>query len=492
MGGVGWFGSDIVTAQTSTNSSIATNQMDITSSHSVDNTFSYLPTNYYNIYNGCNNNIRYTTRHNLPSLHYDPGAANVYNVLLEYNDKPNGCPSNFGNNPNPGPVPMPILPTGGINEVLSNMGAKGTAYLSLLYNYYNLIDGGNTEMLLNTIELSWPENAWDLRAVLLSKSPYLSKDVLVETAMKGTLPQAMLLEVILANPDACRSEDVLEILGENIPNPFPEYLIEVVRANKDNKTLRTAMEEIISSVSKEFSDLNKLLIDYSLMDSTYNVAEARIYMLKRGGLYDYYAVAESYIDEGNMDSVWYYFYKIPEVFKMNETDIAEWDNYKDYYSCRGRLIDRNLNLMQLGSDEELTVLQTIADLETGRASALAQNILCFFYEKCKDDPSEENGENRLLSSKPLSGVKKTNMNIVKATPNPANVYVDFSWQLPILNGDAILTIADGTGKLIEQRNINNNYGHWIWDTRNVNSGVYYYDIKADKTSFGSDKLIIRK
>ena len=30
------------------------------------------------------------------------------------------------------------------------------------------------------------------------------------------------------------------------------------------------------------------------------------------------------------------------------------------------------------------------------------------------------------------------------------------------------------------------------DTRNVNNGVYYYDIKTDKTSFGSGKLIIRK
>jgi predicted secreted protein len=126
---------------------------------------------------------------------------------------------------------------------------------------------------------------------------------------------------------------------------------------------------------------------------------------------------------------------------------------------------------------------------------LAQNILCFGYQLCVDYlPIEGEGE-QLKFTKPEKSAKEVinaAYNKITTTPNPANVYVAFSWELPLLKGEAQLIITDINGKAITQKTIASKRGQWIWDTRAIKRGAYLYKIKTDNECLGNGKVIINK
>ncbi len=77
-----------------------------------------------------------------------------------------------------------------------------------------LIDGGNTNMLISDIQTAWTKDVWDIRADLLSKSPFLSEDAIFILIAERPLPDAMMLEVLAANPDISSKNKTLGFIQE--------------------------------------------------------------------------------------------------------------------------------------------------------------------------------------------------------------------------------------------------------------------------------------
>ena len=395
----------------------------------------------------------------------------------------NTCPS-YGN--------FSSLPADTKAQLRSEYSGKEATYINLLYNYNSLINGGNTNLLLNKIEMSWPKDAWELRAELLSKSPYLKEDVLREMAKKGILPQAMVLEICLANPDGTRNKEFIDFLGEKIPNPLPQYMLDLIVANWDAKTVLTLLEGSLADVSSKMAVISNLLISNCMLDSIINKDEARSWLLRRGNISDYYSVAESYIESNNFDNALNYANQIPDLFKLSKEQQAEHLNFKNYVEFRGSIAESGKNIMQL-KDNDIETLQQIANNNTGRSSVLAQNILCFGYQLCVDYLPADGKGGQLKFTKPQKTAKEVinaAYNKITATPNPADVYVAFTWELPLLESDAILIITDVNGKSIEQKTINTKNGQWIWDTRTIKKGIYFYEIKTDNERLGNGKIVI--
>lgn len=53
----------------------------------------------------------------------------------------------------------------------------------------------------------------------------------------------------------------------------------------------------------------------------------------------------------------------------------------------------------------------------------------------------------------------------------------------------ILTISDAYGREIESLSIKNEKS--VWDTRQIKSGVYFYDFESQKSRIGGKILIIK-
>ncbi|MBS1568166.1 MAG: hypothetical protein JST45_01870, partial [Bacteroidetes bacterium] len=90
---------------------------------------------------------------------------------------------------------VPPIHAVGLAELGTVLHDEKLAYGNTRYLYDQLIDGGSTDQTVQEIQQSWPEEAWELRAMLLSKSPYLSTEVLMQMDEKGILPDAMVAEI---------------------------------------------------------------------------------------------------------------------------------------------------------------------------------------------------------------------------------------------------------------------------------------------------------
>ncbi|NOX46871.1 MAG: hypothetical protein GXO89_07830 [Chlorobi bacterium] len=137
------------------------------------------------------------------SIYMLPGYNTFDKDIAEH---PNTCPSHYGGGGTVGTGGRLLLTD---TEKLE----MEQAYSQNLSNYNNvkaladnLKDGGNTDVLLNEVELSWPNDMWELRSKLLGDSPHLSKEVLMTAADKtDVLPESVLFEILSANPDELKS-----------------------------------------------------------------------------------------------------------------------------------------------------------------------------------------------------------------------------------------------------------------------------------------------
>lgn len=158
-------------------------------------------------------------------LIYDPA-----NPLTQVTNGTGGYYSEVAGNANSCPTKIKIDPNDELihiekAQLIGDFDAYENDYITALYLYNSLIDGGNTQQLQNNVNFQWSDDAWDLRDNLLAHSPNLSTQILAEAANTGILPDAMLMEVLLTNVAACRDRNFLAILVNDIPNPLPQYMI---------------------------------------------------------------------------------------------------------------------------------------------------------------------------------------------------------------------------------------------------------------------------
>jgi hypothetical protein len=424
--------------------------------------------------------IYYHTGGQTEPLYYTPNFV----FPLQVNNA-NTCLSNFNNG-----YSFPLSAATKV-QFSTDYDAKELAYTNVLYNYNQMIDGGSTTALLQEIQMSWPQDAWDLRAELLSNSPYLSEEVLREAANRNILPQAMLLEICLANPDGTRNEDFIRFLRDEIPNPLPEYMLDLIVANWEAETARTLLEGSLADIGHKMSFTSDLLINNALADSIQQINEARSWMARRGSLTDYYSLAESFLATNDFTTAESYLSQIPTQFNLTDEQYAEYTNFADYINFRESIAINGKNIMQL-EGSELEQLQQIADLYLGKASVMAQNILCFGYQICYDNSNPLEYTHLKFSKPKISASQILNeaYNKVDVIPNPATVYASFIWNIPLLKSTAEIRIFDANAKIITQKTINTKQGQWVWDTRAIKNGVYYYEVLSENQQLSKGKIII--
>lgn len=79
---------------------------------------------------------------------------------------------------------------------------------------------------------------------------------------------------------------------------------------------------------------------------------------------------------------------------------------------------------------------------------------------------------------------------IEVQPNPASDWTTFNFNLPGKETVGYIKIFDVSGKLIESFTVSSNQSQKIWDTRNIDSGVYFYMLKSDEIQI-TGKFIIQ-
>lgn len=403
-------------------------------------------------------------------------------VTLQYTSNVNSCPTSFGG----GILIKSILLV--LDSLNTELQGQTTSYNDLNFTYTSLIDDGNTEQFKDNIELNWSSDAWLLRSKLLASSPYLSSEVLLEAAKQNILPNGMLLEILLANPDATRGERFINELKEVTNNTFPEYMLDYVRGNYDNRTLRTEMEGQLSSIHSNLSSTRNWIKHLTKSKEEYNNQD-RLEVSKLGSeIYNKVGLMDYYIEQGNFNKADSVLNSI-ENDKKYKDDLSMIENFGNYINFRSNLGTRNL--AQLDSTE-IAYLQTLAD-NKGRVAGYAQNILCFFYNICYEkDLAFGNSQAKSMMLPPQNNQEELNNVLynIKLYPNPANDYASIQWEIYDELKDANYRVVDLNGREQLSGVLGDNRGEQVLDTRKLKNGVYIIGIYNNNQLKVSKKLVI--
>jgi hypothetical protein len=434
-----------------------------------------------------------------------PTLVNSAKVIPISASGTNTCPSLICNPP----CDFIILNPADIQQLYSDYDNSETAYLNLLYSYNQLMDGGSTNQLLIQMQQTWSSDATAFRDELIELSPYLSQEALREAAERNILPDAMMLMVCLANPDATRGDDFINYMQYDCPNPLPQYMIDLIIASWDDATPRTTMENLLAKYNSDMSyTSNKILDDLyfkSTLDldsidpnDTTDIPNQIIYWLNRiQTITAKYDLIENYFATGNNEDAQTLIAEIPNDFTLTDEQLQAHNDYIYFYDLRNAVLAGGREISQL-EEAEIQELMAFTEARENFATRLAQNILCFYYDICREDGFEEpSGERIMHSGSNLSGVNISNQtenvkSTVFVTPNPATNMAVFSYAIASKTEIPVLTITDVNGKKVTQFIITDEKGEINWDTSKVRNGFYYYNVKSGKMLIAKGKITVRK
>lgn len=397
----------------------------------------------------------------------------------------NACPSYSSGGYNGAALSESLL-----GNAKQNLALSESAYLNLLYNYNQLIDGGSTNALLAEIQLSWPEDAWELRNELLSNSPYLSEEVIRQAGEKGILPSAMMLEICLANPEAVRSEELMDFLGNEIPNPLPAYMLDLIRACWEDETARTVLEATLAGYGSTMMFWSNVLIaDMMQADELQPVDTLLDYLNRRQTLPSVYSRIEALMADSNYTAAQLLMELIPQQYELNEAEASAYEHFVDWFDFRQGLHSEGRGLTEL-NEEELDGLQELAS-HYDRSGEQVRNLLCFLYGICIElELGDPESQPKSSAASPYRD-KDLEAVTMEVFPNPAHTYLTCRIAREHIQGQAVLKLSDVSGRVVYQAGLKSLPGDHLIDTRGFPDGTYVLHLQDATGILESTKLMIR-
>lgn len=362
------------------------------------------------------------------------------------------------------------------------------SYRSMLSS---LIDGGNTSSLKIEVNTSTQNETMALRQELLGTSPYLSEEVLKTAADRtDVLPESILLEILLANPDVLYSNDLIKYLKEKAV-PLPEWMMDVLENSKGEVTMRTILESGMSYYHSLRSEVIKEIItQYEGTDSLYNEQEIRGWYAQYSNYQADYSVVESFVREGNYQAATDFLATIGSDDDLKEWEAADLENYTNFMNFYLNMLQRGKHEHQLDSTEvaALTQIANMSDEYTG--SMRARNILNFFYHyNYWLEPTLPENSPKSHTHKPVI-VPSSYKEHVDVYPVPATDWVSFSYRMKPDVQDAVLELINNMGMIIYQVQINGPAGVQVIDVSRFKAGIYGYRLIAEGERIFSGNIVI--
>jgi hypothetical protein len=410
-----------------------------------------------------------------------------YYVMPIPNAGANTCPSNYGGGSG-----------GSTRDVVLTGDEKQEAELAFANNlsdfnnvkalYNNLKDGGNTQALINEVETAWPSDMWELRAELLGKSPHLSQEVLMAAADKtDVLPESILFEILSANPDELRKEELISHL-ENKDQPLPAYMISILRQLAGGVTYKTILQQDMARYFAGKTQAAYMLIRSCLNDTVSDYDYLRTWLNNLDNLNADMQIVAAYLAEENYTAAQAMLNLIPATRNLEGSALADYNDYKTMMEMQMAWQQQNRSIFELDS-LEIAILLDFAENTNGKAALMARGILeyAYGYHFCNCLPVDDPAAWKSTALMPGSAVD--NGLSIQAAPNPASTWVAFNFTLPVHVNEAVLQITDVHGRSITSFVITTKQGQQVWDIRDVKKGIYLYTLKAGTMS-KNGKLII--
>jgi hypothetical protein len=358
-----------------------------------------------------------------------------------------------------------------------------------------LIDGGNTEEVTNDIYFSIPPEAVELHNDLLSKSPYLSDTVMKSAIQKeNVLPNEMIRDILVANPQSAKSENVMNEL-DNRFIPMPEPMLEEILEGQDSLGSKEILEaKLLTRKIEKSETLNELVLHYK--NDTVNLSSGDSVLSLLDGdnsLASAYRLAFEYLAGNDTAMVTNVLNEIPSRFILDEQRQDQYEDYLEYFSVILNLKSQGKNILQITPEHFNQLLElSLEGLEP--VQALARNVLIANGLVSYSEPILMPDE---LKSAPVKKKYKTSQIVsggsMKLFPNPANHYVIVEYNLENkISGNLPIKISvfSSDGKCIEEKWLKRVKDQVIIETLNYLPGIYICSLYIEKNKTISQKFTI--
>lgn len=337
------------------------------------------------------------------------------------------------------------------------------------------VDGGDPE-LPEAIEGAYPWETYQLYNDLMLESPYLSDNSIIAAINNvEVLPEALLKLVIIANPHAISSQEVVEAIENRLPSLSQTTYDEIMGHIEDYSPLRDLQADVAYWAQEYYLTLHEFKRAY-LSDSvnTWNADSLNALLSREDKISYKLELASNYFFQGNTSE---YEDILGEMTTENDDDLIQKTEFQSFFNVIDNF-DYQLAEIQNVDPEDVIALQELANTGKSKYANYARSILFKivpeynYYEPILDYTG---GSSRI--DKNQSIVKdleeKPNFNIY---PNPANNYMiieplkDFS--------DLSYVIYSSDGKLIKSERFNQGNNAIIIDLSQLSTGNYSVVLKS--------------
>jgi hypothetical protein len=361
------------------------------------------------------------------------------------------------------------------------------------YAYKVLIDGGNTDSLKYRVNYAYPSETWEMRSTLLSKSPFLSQEVIWNAALKtDVLPNSVLLEILLANPHSALMDSLLAWL-ENEPRSFEPYMMDAIAGNFSVRTGKDDLENRIDKAAAPVNYAATELIRHYLSDSTdYNVDSAAIWYSRWNPKAAMQMEARKAASNGDFESALELMQEMQSISPDQDAALRHYDTELNYVNLLAELCTDSVTIANLDSLQvQYLNNYALSDRLTGQEQA--RNVLRFFYGLRFDLPFPDlMEERRAYSSKQNNKRPGKAADPVKAYPNPATQNIIFEWKPTEQFVPLRLSLADANGKKAAEYGLAGSTGSYVCDVQRLERGTYFYTL-SDKSGkpLANGKILLK-
>jgi hypothetical protein len=443
-----------------------------TASSPAGNTFSAGAT--YSIYSGPSSLIYY---HHAAVPQWKLIPNPVYNVskspTLVHYSKIGSCPS--------------LINNGSSTDNLSLMNAAESSAATTQSQLTTLVDAGNTATLTTDVATSTPPEAIETRDELLTASPYLS-DTVMKTAVgkEDVLTNAMIRDVLVANPQSAKSDQVLEAVDNRV-NPMPDYMMDQIMEGQNTTGAKENLEAQLSVWQHErnraFFNLYRNYASPEAGDSLMLLLDGEPSIEAR------YMKAEALVAKGEIGNAITVLNAIPSDFTLNDAQQSEYNAWIDYAGILQTIATRGGNTLWPDSTET-TNLMVLAQNDNLVAGAYARDLLIAAGKLAYEEPIlNDDGLKTEITRKEHKGLSATEKTL-NLFPNPAKHYVTIAYSLEEEPANATIMMTDATGRMVKQLQISAKKDQVILPLSDMQPGTYIIQLLRNNKVIASEKLSI--
>jgi hypothetical protein len=197
-----------------------------------------------------------------------------------------------------------------------------------------IIDGGDTPGLTFDIHTSFPDEALLLRQELLDNSPYLSDTVMKSAIYKDdVLPNAMIRDILTANPQSAKSGDILEAIDNRI-EPMPSYMLTEILQGQNVYGAKEILEQKLGShIAKKEKAWTNINLFYKNDTDNWNQGIDSLIALyeNQNKLSDKYELAFLFLDKSDSTNAFGILNSIPGAFELDEQELLIHNQYQELF-----------------------------------------------------------------------------------------------------------------------------------------------------------------